>query len=115
MADSHTNRTIEDLRTHLSEKLEELHRRASTASQALAPATYWRDPWVRFGLGVVLGLALAGRRRGSGPESLVHAVVRAGLTATTSALVTRALTDRLASGEPHEPAARDPRDESTAP
>jgi hypothetical protein len=92
MADLQTNRNIEDLRGHLSEKLEELHRRANTATQALSPLTYWRDPVVRFGLGIALGLALGGGRRSTGAsEGLLHAVVRAGLMAATTSLVTRAL------------------------
>ena len=93
MADSQTNRNIEELRASLSDKLEELHRRASSATKLLTPSTYWNDPVVRFGIGVALGLVIGSRGRAASAshEGLVHAIVRAGLTAATSALITRAL------------------------
>jgi len=103
MADARTNRNIEDLRASLSDKLEELHRRASTVTKVLTPSTYWNDPVVRFGLGVAIGLVVGSRGRApsASHEGLVHAIVRAGLTAATSALITRALAsaDALAAGD----------------
>src|ERR1700712_4150339 len=98
MAARDTLRNIEDLRASLSERLEELHRRANTATAMLSPLkrwreTYWRNPMVRFGLGAVMGFAIGGRRAGTAQhEGILHAIVRAGLMAATTSLVTRALT-----------------------
>jgi hypothetical protein len=71
----------------------------------LTPSTYWNDPIVRFGLGVVIGLAVGSRgSRGTAVaathEGLLHAIVRAGLTAATTALITRALTQANTLAEP---------------
>src|SRR3954466_9039496 len=103
MADLLTNRTIEELRATLSNKLEELHRRANAATKVLTPARYWNDPIVRFGIGVAIGLAIGARRtRGdSDRDGLLYSMVRAGLTATTTALITRA----IAASEPASEAA----------
>jgi hypothetical protein len=93
MADSKTNRNIEDLRASLADKLEELRRRANRATTALTPSTYWNDPVVRFGIGVAIGLLVGARGRSghASHEGLAHAIVRAGLTAATTALITRTL------------------------
>jgi hypothetical protein len=93
MADSQTNRNIEELRASLSDKLAELHRRASRATRVLTPSTYWDDPVVRFGIGVAIGLMVGSRGRSASAshEGWFHAIVRAGLTAATTALVTRTL------------------------
>jgi len=106
MADLLTSRTIEELRANLSEKLEELHRRANTATKVLTPARYWNDPIVRFGIGVAIGLAIGsrGKRGESGHDGLLYSMVRAGLTATTTALITRA----IAATEPASEAAGEP-------
>ena len=93
MADARTSRNIEDLRASLADKLEELQRRANTATRVLSPATYWKDPVVRFGLGVAIGLIVGSRGRANAAthEGLAHAILRAGLTAATSALIQRTL------------------------
>ena len=77
----------------MADKLEELHRRASTVTKVLTPSTYWNDPVVRFGIGVAIGLLVGSRGRSSSAthEGLAHAIVRAGLTAATTALITRTL------------------------
>jgi hypothetical protein len=110
MADSQTNRNIEDLRASLADKLEELHRRASRVTKVLTPSTYWNDPVVRFGLGVAIGLMVGSRGRTSSAahEGLVHAIVRAGLTAATTALITRALANLEVAAPAPEAALDDP-------
>ena len=87
------DRTIDELRISLADKLGELHRRASHAKLALSPATYWHNPWVRLGIGVAIGFAVGHRRRASTRthEGLLHAIVRAGLSAAASALVVQSL------------------------
>jgi hypothetical protein len=106
MADPRTNRNIEDLRASLADKLEELHRRASTVTRVLSPSTYWNDPVVRFGIGVAIGLIVGSRGRANAAthEGLAHAIVRAGLTAATSALITRTLAKADILAEPETPA-----------
>jgi hypothetical protein len=88
-------RDLEDIRANLTQKLEEIQRRANQAADlAQAAVHYWQHPAVRFGIGVVLGLALGGGRRrsdGGDSEGLLRAIVRAGLMAATSSMVTRAL------------------------
>ncbi len=92
MADTVTSKAIEELRASLQDKLEELHRRANKATQVLAPSTYWNDPVVRFGVGVAIGLALGMRgKTRDGDGGLLYSMVKAGLTATTTALISRAM------------------------
>jgi hypothetical protein len=93
MADLETVHRIEELRSSLGDKLAELHRRASHVKERLTPSYYWRNPWVRFGIGAVIGLALASRRRGQpgGPEGLLHSMIRAGLSAAVTGVITRSL------------------------
>lgn len=89
------SKSIDELRAGLSDKLEELHRRANRATQVLAPSTYWNDPVVRFGIGVAVGLAIGMRGRGDDHDrggGLLYSVVRAGLSAAASALITKAMT-----------------------
>ena len=91
MSDQST-RKIEDLRTDLTDKLGELHRRARHARAVLSPSTYWKNPWIRLGIGVAIGFALRGRRDSVAPqthEGLAHAVIRAGLSTTATILVTQ--------------------------
>lgn len=117
MADPQTNRNIEELRASLSDKLEELHRRASTVTRVLAPSTYWNDPVVRFGIGVAIGLMVGSRGRASSAshEGLVHAIVRAGLTAATTALITRTLAHIEAATPAPDPVLDDPAGAPTLP
>ena len=84
---------IDELRGNLTEKLGELHRRATRARVVLSPSTYWDNLWVRVGIGVAIGYAMRRRPGTAVPnhESLVHAIVRAGLSAAASGLVIRAL------------------------
>ena len=111
MSDEKTAEAIDQLRESLATKLGELHRRATHAKQLLTPDTYWKNPWLRFGLGAAVGLAigLSGRRKNADGvlvaaphESIGHALVRTGLTAVLTAVVTRALNGPLAlpSGAP---------------
>jgi hypothetical protein len=97
MADSTTSKAIEELRASLQDKLEELHRRANQATRVLAPSTYWNDPVVRFGIGVAIGLAIGTRGKPRDGDGLLYSLVRAGLTATTTALISRAI---ASAGEP---------------
>ncbi len=117
MADSKTNRNIEELRTSLSDKLEELHRRASTVTRVLTPTTYWNDPMVRFGIGVAIGLLVGSRGRASTAthEGLFHAIVRAGLSAATTALITRTLATDEVTAPAADAALDDPERAPTAP
>src|SRR3954471_14961141 len=93
MSDAETNRHIDELRGNLTEKLGELHRRATHVKLALSPSTYWNNPWIRIGIGAAIGFALVDRRPAAARthEGLVHAIVRAGLCAAASALVARSL------------------------
>jgi hypothetical protein len=92
MADPVTLQHIEQLRGSLADKLGELHRRASELKQRLTPSSYWRNPWVRFAAGATIGFVLAGNRRSQrGHEGIIHAMVRAGLSAAVGAIVTRSL------------------------
>jgi hypothetical protein len=92
MPDSETTKKLDDLRTNLTDKLGELHRRATHAKLVLSPWSYWKNPWVRLGIGAAVGFVLGQRSTGRTHESLAHAVVRAGLSAATAVLVTSALT-----------------------
>ena len=93
MSAAETNRNIEELRSSLTEKLGELHRRATHAKLVLSPSTYWKNPWIRLGIGAAIGFAIVDRRPAGARthEPLVHAIVRAGLCAAASALVARSL------------------------
>jgi hypothetical protein len=84
---------IEQLRSSLGDKIAEIQRRASHAKEMLTPAHYWRNPWVRLGLGVIIGYAFGSRRRDgdASHEGLIHAVVRSGLGTAASVLVNRTL------------------------
>jgi hypothetical protein len=93
---------IADVRRDLTEKLEELQRRGTRARAALSPSTYLRNPWLRIGLGFVVGYAIGHRTssEGAGSEhatrlagsSLVRGVVRASLLAAFEALLREAVT-----------------------
>ena len=94
MSDLATNRQIDDLRSNLTDKLEELHRRAKVAREMLTPSSYWKSPWLKVGVGVgaaaLVGAALAGRTRSTNaPETLLHAAARSALMAAVGALVAR--------------------------
>jgi hypothetical protein len=99
MPNPETTHELDELRDNVTAKLGELHRRATHARLALSPSSYWRQPWLRLGLGVALGYAI-GRRATTtlgtpgtpaAHETIVHAVLRAGLAAAAAVLVTRAL------------------------
>ncbi|MDB4963554.1 MAG: hypothetical protein JWP01_3553 [Myxococcales bacterium] len=94
MSDIPSTPKIEELRSRIGDKLAEIQRRAAHAKELVTPSTYWNNPWVRLGLGVVIGYAFGSRRRdgdGSSHEGLVHSVVRSGLGAAVSVLVGRTL------------------------
>lgn len=100
-----TSKSIDELRAGLSDKLEELHRRANRATQVLAPSTYWNDPVVRFGIGVAVGLAIGMRgERKDGEGGLLYSMMRAGLSAAASALISKAITAPAALAAPADPA-----------
>ncbi len=97
-----TLRELDELRLSLTEKLGDLHRKANAAADLITTAMrYWHNPGVRFGVGVVLGFALGGGKHkpGDSSEGLVRAVIRAGLMAATSSLVTRALAPASATSD----------------
>lgn len=85
------NQKIDDLRTSLADKLDELHRRANVATEVLSSVRHFREPLVRFGIGVLIGFAFGRSTRSSGSASRVAGVVRFGLTIATSALVAHAV------------------------
>ena len=94
MSDTTSNARIEELRSSIGDKLAEIQRRAAHAKDLLTPSTYWNNPWVRLGIGVVIGYAFGSRRRdgdGSSHEGLIHSVVRSGLGTAASVLVGRTL------------------------
>jgi len=89
---------LEAARVELAEKLDELRARAKHVRKLASPATYWQLPAVRFGLGLAAGYLL-GRRSAPateqsgppGPEGILHAVVKATLTAVAASIVRRTL------------------------
>ncbi|HEX4423747.1 MAG TPA: hypothetical protein VH165_37810 [Kofleriaceae bacterium] len=97
MATLDTIHKIDELRGSLADKLGELHRRATYAKRLLTPATYWRNPWARLGLGAAIGFLVASGRRNPNAvhEGLLHAMVRSGLSAAVAALVSRSLPGAL--------------------
>ena len=93
------------VRDDLNAKLDELGRRAAHVKETLAPASWWANPLVKLGVGFVAGYALGslGRRGGAkamNHESILHAIVRAGLAAATAMLVRSALEPQV--GEPQK-------------
>jgi len=97
MSNPDDDHKIELARRGLTDKLDELRRRAKLIRTRLSPSTYWNMPILRFGVGLAAGYAL-GRRPTSvatvehpRSPSILHAVVRAGLAAATASLVRRAL------------------------
>ena len=88
--------TIDTLRSNLTEKLGELHRRATRTRVLLSPSTYWHNPWVRLGIGATIGFAIGHRSSTSSSdrpyEGLVHAMIRSGLAAAVGSLVARSIT-----------------------
>jgi hypothetical protein len=95
MSDPEMDRKIEQLRRDLTEKLGELRRRAADAKLVLSPSTYWRSPQIRIAIGFAIGFAIGARRPAAAEvgarEGLLRAIVRTGLCAAASALVTRSL------------------------
>jgi len=101
MRDEKPAPSMDELRDALAAKLNELHRRATHAKQLLTPETYWKNPWIRFGLGAAVGfvVGLSGHRRGEpglqvAHEPLGRSLVRVGLSAALTSVITRALTPR---------------------
>lgn len=89
-----TAEKIDSLKGGLGAKLDELQRRAIAAKEAISPGNWWKNQWVRVGIGVAVGYAIGSRPRGAAAashESLMHAIVRAGLVAATAILVRAAL------------------------
>jgi hypothetical protein len=72
-------RSLEDLRKDLTDKLGELHRRATHAKHALTPSTYWQNPWLRVGLGLVGGLVVGSQLRGVTRGGVMRAIAFVGL------------------------------------
>jgi hypothetical protein len=89
-----TTHELDELRDNVTAKLGELHRRATQVRVALSPSSYWRQPWLRLGLGIAIGYAIGRRASATSPgtnETIVHAVLRAGLSAAATMLVAGAL------------------------
>jgi hypothetical protein len=78
----------------LGAKFDDIKRRAIAAKDAFVPANWWKNPWVKVGLGVAVGYAIGSRRRPTANhETLLHAIVRAGLAAAAAILVRQAFED----------------------
>jgi hypothetical protein len=91
MATTAEDLQIELARRDLSDKLDELRRRAHQLRTWMSPATYWNMPMLRFGVGFVVGYALGRRPASAGSPSMLRAVIRAGLAAASASLVRQAL------------------------
>jgi hypothetical protein len=83
-------RSLDELHRDLTEKLGELHRRATHARVVLSPSTYWRSPALRVGLGVVAGLVVGSRL----PRMTRAGVLRALAFAALGAIASRAFKAR---------------------
>lgn len=59
-------RSVDELRDSLTEKLGELHRRAVHAKQAVTPATYLENPWTKLGLALVAGVVVGDQMKRGG-------------------------------------------------
>jgi hypothetical protein len=92
-----TEAKIVAARLELADKLTELRTRVKHARALASPDTYWQMPAVRFGIGLAAGYLIGRPGRSSGAPAaatspgILHAVVRAALSAGTTALVRRAL------------------------
>jgi hypothetical protein len=84
-------------RDSLTEKLGELRRREAHVRTVLSPIRHLANPWLRVGLAVFVGYRLGKpdpiratvATTPAGPETLVHAIVRASLVAVAQAVVRR--------------------------
>jgi hypothetical protein len=91
---------IADSRERLALKLAELQRRVARARKMFSPGTYLDSPWVRLGVGVVVGYLL-GRRRDassvdeaparSSRDGIVLAMLRSSFTTFASAVIRHAV------------------------
>lgn len=59
-------RSVDELRDSLNEKLGELHRRAVHAKQVVTPATYFDNPWTKLGLALVAGVIVGDQMKRGG-------------------------------------------------
>lgn len=59
-------RSVDELRDSLTEKLGELHRRAVHAKQVVTPATYLDNPWTKVGLALVTGFVVGDQLKRGG-------------------------------------------------
>ena len=59
-------RSVDELRDSLNEKLGELHRRAVHAKQVVTPATYFDNPWTTLGLALVAGVVVGDQMKRGG-------------------------------------------------
>ncbi len=80
MSDVATQAEVDMLRANLDEKLAELKRRAVHVKEVLTPAHYLQNPWIRVGIAAAVGIAIGAGARRDGGESLLHSVLRAGLS-----------------------------------
>lgn len=88
MPDQETQRDLGELRDSLSDKLEELHRRAKVARDAVTPSTYLKSPWFKVGAIALVGAGIyASRRTTASGETLLHAAVRSAVMTAVGLLV----------------------------
>ena len=59
-------RSVDELRDALTEKLGELHRRAVHAKHVVTPATYFANPWTKLGLALVAGVVVGDQLKRGG-------------------------------------------------
>lgn len=76
-------------------KFADLGSRVAQAKELLSPANWWKNPWVKVGVGVAIGFAIGRIGRGGAKaqnhESILHGIVRASLAAAAAMLVRQAL------------------------
>jgi len=96
MPSPQTRRDLDDLRNGLTDKLEELHRRAKVAREMVTPSTYLRSPWFKLGAIALVGAGLyASRRTTATGETLLHAAVRSAVMTTVGLLVSHGVRSLL--------------------
>jgi hypothetical protein len=89
---------IVDSRERLALKLVELQRRVTRARTLLSPRTYLDSPWIRVGVGIVVGYLLGrvGTRtsaddRDGAHDGIVLAAFRTSMMTLASAVIRRAI------------------------
>lgn len=114
MADSTDNASrIALARDNLSAKLGELRRRESHVRTVLSPIRHLANPWLHVAIAAAVGYRLGRPGRAAStlaapparPETVIHAIVRAGAVAIAQAVARGAiarLVDELGLADEHE-------------